>query len=134
MVNTTDPALRSFIEVAPDSHFPIQNLPYCAFYTTDKNQPRIGVAIGDFILDLNEIEKEGLFDGEFCKGTNVFGQSTLNKFMELGKEAWTEARETISNLLFKTVPTLRDNQDLRKRSLIPSIECTFMLPFQVSEF
>ena len=64
--------MKSFIPVAPDSHFSIQNLPYGVFRTT-KRTVRIGVAIGDFILDMREAEEQGLFrdieglpEGVFC--------------------------------------------------------------------
>jgi hypothetical protein len=38
-------ALKSFIEVAPDSHFPIQNLLFGVFQPT-QGESRVGVAIG----------------------------------------------------------------------------------------
>ena len=43
---------KSFIEIDPECHFPIQNLPYGIFSRPNQNQPRVGVAIGDLILDL----------------------------------------------------------------------------------
>jgi fumarylacetoacetase len=46
-MDPNDPKLRSFVPVAPDSHFPIQNLPYGVFTTPANYTPRIGVAIGD---------------------------------------------------------------------------------------
>ncbi|HMO46486.1 MAG TPA: fumarylacetoacetase [Rubrivivax sp.] len=52
---THDAALRSWVESAnaPDSDFPVQNLPYGAFRRKGSDEPlRIGVAIGDQILDL----------------------------------------------------------------------------------
>jgi fumarylacetoacetase len=52
---THDAALRSWVESAnaPDSDFPVQNLPYGAFRRAGSDEPlRIGVAIGDQILDL----------------------------------------------------------------------------------
>ena len=52
---------KSFIEVNQESHFPIQNLPYGVFSTKNNNTPRIGVAIGDYVLDLSVLEKEGFF-------------------------------------------------------------------------
>ena len=51
---------KSFIEVNPDSHFPIQNLPYGIFKHPRFPAPRVGVAIGDLILDLAELEQQGL--------------------------------------------------------------------------
>lgn len=53
----------SFIQVDQDSHFPIQNLPYGIFSTQPDNQKRVGVAIGDFVLDLQAVAKTGYFKG-----------------------------------------------------------------------
>ena len=51
---TNDPKLRSFIPVAAESHFPIQNLPYGVFAPTPTEPSRCGVRIGEFVLDLAE--------------------------------------------------------------------------------
>lgn len=66
--------LKSFIEVQPDSHFPIQNLPYGVFRTAPDLPPRPGVAIGEYVLDLSEIASAGLFDGPFLKNSDCFNQ------------------------------------------------------------
>jgi len=52
-----DPKLRSFIPVDPQSDFPIQNLPYGVF-SAHGLAPRVGVAIGDYVLDLWELEQD----------------------------------------------------------------------------
>jgi fumarylacetoacetase len=51
---THDPDLRSWVGTAnaPDTDFPIQNLPFGRFRAGDDPQWKIGVAIGDQILDL----------------------------------------------------------------------------------
>ena len=51
---THDPALRSWLESAndPGTDFPIQNLPFGRFRRADDMAWRIGVAIGDQVLDL----------------------------------------------------------------------------------
>ena len=72
---TTDPALRSFIPVAPDSHFPIQNLPYGVFRRKN-GITAVGVAIGDTILDLSVLEVRGLLPD-----ADVFNRPSLNLFM-----------------------------------------------------
>merc|ERR1712136_577472 len=70
----------SFVPVPVGSDFPLENLPYGIFSTSDNVKPRIGVAIGDHILDLSAIAH--LFNGEHLKQyQNVFNESTLNKFM-----------------------------------------------------
>jgi fumarylacetoacetase len=67
-------ALKSFIEVHPDSHFPIQNLPYGVFRPEPGSAARPGVAIGDYVLDLSEIASAGLFDGPILKNSDCFSQ------------------------------------------------------------
>ena len=51
---THDPARRSFVESAnaPGNDFPIQNLPFGVFRPAPGQAPRVGVAIGDQILDV----------------------------------------------------------------------------------
>lgn len=39
----------SFVSVAPDCDFPIQNLPYGVFSTKTNEKKRVGIAIGDFV-------------------------------------------------------------------------------------
>ena len=58
-MHTIDPGLRSFVPVAADSDFPIQNLPFGVFSTTGDDR-RPGVAIGDQILDLSVVHGGGL--------------------------------------------------------------------------
>jgi fumarylacetoacetase len=52
---THDPKRRSWVESAnaPGTDFPIQNLPYCVFCPAAGMPPRVGVAIGDQILDVD---------------------------------------------------------------------------------
>ena len=49
MLTSNDPALRSFLPVLPDSHFPIQNLPFGIFSRPADEMPRVGVAIGAMV-------------------------------------------------------------------------------------
>ncbi len=70
-----DPTLRSFIDVDPISDFSIQNLPYGVFSAKDGLAPRVGVAIGNFVLDLWELEQDCRLDvgnaGVFCATTKT---------------------------------------------------------------
>ncbi|GFY91684.1 fumarylacetoacetase [Actinidia rufa] len=111
--------LQSFVEVHPDSHFPIQNLPYGVFRPEPGSEPRPGVAIGDYVLDLSAIASAGLFDGPILRRSDCFHQTNLNKLLGMGRPAWTEARATIQKILSSTEPTLRDNASLRQKALVP---------------
>ncbi|KAF2557778.1 hypothetical protein F2Q68_00013306 [Brassica cretica] len=66
--------LKSFVDVTPDSHFPIQNLPYGVFKPDSNSTPRPAVAIGDSVLDLSAISEAGLFDGPILNGSDCFLQ------------------------------------------------------------
>ena len=81
-----DPKLRSFIPVDPTSDFPIQNLPYGVFSAKDGLAPRVGVAIGDYVLDLWELEQDCRLD---VVEPGVFAAPTLNSFMALGPKVWS---------------------------------------------
>src|SRR5205809_7553900 len=73
---TNDPALRSFIPVTPESHFPIQNLPYGVFRRGSGDPRHIGVAIGESVLNLAELEERGLLNGPALRGRRVLRQPT----------------------------------------------------------
>ncbi len=132
MSNPNDPKLRSFIEVDPGSDFPIQNLPYGVFSTAAYPAPRVGVAIGEYVLDLAVLENEGLVDVSPAYG--IFAQSSINAFMALGPKVWSRTRTRISELLRLENPQLRDNKDLRGRALVPMRDAALHLPLAVSGY
>jgi len=126
-----DPALRSFIPVDAASDFPIQNLPYGVFSTAALPAPRVGVAIGDHVLDLWELEQDCRLD---VGPLGVFSASTLNPFMALGPKVWSRTRARISELLRHDSPELRDNDELRARALVPMANARLHLPIAVSGY
>lgn len=131
---TNDPSLSSFIEVEQESHFPIQNLPYGLARPKNGGEAFLCTAIGNYVVNLAELEAAGVFDGPQLDGKHVFRASTLNDFMELGRKAWAEARSYISTLLSADEPTLRDNEALRERVLIPMEEVEMMLPVDIGDY
>src|SRR5258708_7375153 len=146
---TYDPSLRSWVPVAADSHFPIQNLPYGIFHR-EGEAPRVGVAIGDFVLDLSVVwdrflrnmavhsEERLSFLGamslQFLTGARVFHQVSLNAFLALGRSAWGVARTVISGLLGADEPALRDDAELRSRALIPMADVELLLPVEIGDY
>src|SRR5580658_181161 len=126
-----DPTLRSFIDVDPESDFPIQNLPYGVFSAQGGLAPRVGVAIGDYVLDLWELEQDGRLDvGEL----GIFAAPVLNPFMALGPKVWSKTRARISELLRHDNPELRDNSELRRRALVPMADVKLHLPIAVAGY
>ena len=95
---THNPARRSWVETAnaAGTDFPIQNLPYGVFSVAG-GERRVGVAIGDQILDLTQLEADGILTpGGDAK---VFGQGILNPLMALSQNVWTQTRGKIADLL-----------------------------------
>jgi len=126
-------SLKSFIEVAPDSHFPIQNLPYGIFKPA-QGEARVGVAMGEFVLDLLVLEELGHFESVEFQGRRVFSENALNAFLALGRPAWRKAREVIQHLLAADTGTLRDDTAVRARAFHAQKEVTMQLPARIGDY
>lgn len=131
---TNNPELVSFIPVASTSHFPIQNLPYGVFRPRSERAARIGVAIGDYVLDLAVLADRGHFKNAKVEQPPVFARPTLNDFMALGREVWRDIRSTVSHLLSADVTTLRDDPQLRRESLWPLEQVELLLPACIGDY
>jgi len=129
-----DSSLRSFIDVAPDSDFSIHNLPYGVFRPSTLAIPRVGVAIGEKVLDLSVLVEKGIFDGPEIRDTYVFHEPRLNAFMAMGRPAWQEARARITQLLSADEPTLRDDAGLLDAALRPAGSVEMLLPARIDDY
>ena len=110
MTETHDPRLTSWVESAnsPQADFPIQNLPFCVFRHAH-SAPRIGVGIGDSILEIPDV-------------------ASLNDLASEGRAACSELRLKLSR-------TLRaDNPYPPKALLFPMAECSLDLPLQIGDY
>jgi fumarylacetoacetase len=125
--------IRSWIESANDAAnpFPLNNLPYGVFSTPDFD-PRCGVAIGDQILDIEALEKAGLFRlGEKA----LFNQAVWNPLMEAGSRQWSAFRMRLIELLIEGGETsLSGNKELRTRALIDASQTQLYMPIKVAEY
>lgn len=117
----------SWLSIAPDSDFSTQNLPYGVFHTGD-NRPRAGVAIGDFILDLEAAADAGMF-GKRRFFKKIFAQATLNEFIALGKPVTNRVRKKIQAWLLE--PQTPDNA---QSLLVNRKSATMLMPIQVPNY
>jgi fumarylacetoacetase len=108
---THDPNLRSWVDSAniPGCDFPIQNLPLGVFQTSNSVQPRVGVAIGDSILDLRP----------WLDGTN------LNGYLSLSAAQRHDLRQSVSKAL---------ERGAAKRELVPQSECEMLVPAVIGDY
>jgi len=130
----TESTLRSFVPVDPASHFPLENLPYGVFRGRHAGEPRVGVAIGEFVLDLAVLEQTRLLDAARYGGRPLFHHPSLNPFMALGRTAWREVRAQLQELLGEDNPRLRDDQPLRDRALLPQAQVEMLLPAAIGDY
>jgi fumarylacetoacetase len=129
-----DRDLRTFVDVPADSHFTIHNLPYGVFRPTAGRSPRIGVAVGDAVLDLSVLVERGLLNGRSLGHGEALREPNLNAFMALGRPAWQEARRRITQLLRADEPTLRDDASVRNAALFPRSRVEMLLPAAIGDY
>ncbi|MEO6903328.1 MAG: fumarylacetoacetase [Bacteroidia bacterium] len=132
MLKVNNPSLKSWIEVAPQSDFPIQNLPF-GIFKTQSSSPRIGVAIGDQVLDLAILNKLGFLDNLKIENS-IFTNQYLNDFIALGKQTTRTVRERISNLLNKENSELRDNKEVHAKVLQKISNVQMQMPVRVGDY
>ena len=123
--------LRSFIDIPPDSHFPLENLPFGVCKPRD-GAARIGVALGDQVIDLSALEAAGHFKD--LPQRDLFARDSLNDFLALGRPAWKKVREILQKLLAADNPALRDDQQLRQRVFHRQSDVTMQLPVKIANY
>lgn len=134
---TTDPALRSWVASAndPATDFPIQNLPFGVFQRRgSSDRERVGIAIGDRVLDLVACAGAELFDAELSAVVARCGHGTLNELMRLGRGIARELRAAASGLLADGTPESKRARDMAAEILIPIGDCELMVPASVGDY
>ena len=99
---THDPTLGSWVTSAnaPDTDFPIQNLPFGRFRRAGTNEPlRVGVAIGDQVLDLRLAREMSPWGDGVDALLEPLALGDLAAFMEMGRPAWKALRAALSAAL-----------------------------------
>lgn len=113
------------IDIPGNSDFSIHNLPFGIFSTPDRG-PRVGVAVGDHILDLVALGHQHVFDFN----TAVLERDSLNDFIALGKEVTTGTRKKIQHWL-------RDQQSVlegRPQLFVQRDRARMHLPVKIGDY
>lgn len=120
--------LRSWVPVDPNSDFPIQNLPF-GIFSTSKKSPRVGVAIGEKIVDLLELASKGFISVD----ENILNQDSLNDLMAFGRAYSLKLRERLAELLDEDNADLKDSMD-RGSIIVNQSEATMHMPVKVGDY
>jgi fumarylacetoacetase len=132
MLKANDPSLHSWIEIAPNSDFPIQNLPFGIFETDDRD-PRVGVAIGDYVFDLLAVARLNFFE-LIDIDPNVFHRPYLNDFIALGKPTWRAVRNRVSALLRNDNDEISGSSELIDKCLVKQSDVRMLMPVKVGNY
>ena len=133
---THDQNLKSWIESAndPNTDFPLQNLPFCVFTRSCTYEDvRIGIAVGDFILDVYACYECCLFDDDsFSIAVSADNYCLDHSVMKKNKDLQTAFRRRLIEILSETA-----DEKTRKsveRNLIPINEVDFHLPAHIGDY
>jgi fumarylacetoacetase len=113
----------SWIDIPDGSPFGPENLPLGVFRHGDE-EPRVGAAIGDQLIDLAPVASAQMLDG-----AQLFAEPTLNAFLALGRPAWRATRNWLLDLVRN-----ENDRDTVEPHLIPQSAVTMRLPFEVGDY
>jgi fumarylacetoacetase len=123
---THDPKRTSWVESAQGhGDFPIQNLPF-GIFAPDGEEARIGIAIGDMILDLRACAETGLIGADW---RGICGKATLNYMLALPSERRRALRRRISELLSQEV-----NRTAVEPFLCRAADAVLHLPAHIGDY
>ena len=125
----------SWLDIDPESGFSLQNLPYCVF-STGRDGPRIGVAVGDYVVDMSNLLETGVFQ-HIKSDLSSLKESTLNTYASLPKTVHSQIRSTLQELFKKDTTLgsfLRDDHQRRESILIPHQQARFHLPMVIGDY
>jgi fumarylacetoacetase len=127
-MKANNPKLKTWAEVPENSDFPIQNLPF-GIFSTSKKSPRVGVAIGEKIVDLLELSKAGLIEVD----EKVLDNQYLNDLMALGRDFATKLRNRLSDLLEENNSELKDSVN-RGKVMVNMAQANLHMPVKVGDY
>jgi fumarylacetoacetase len=120
-------ALSSWVAGVDGSGFSAEHLPYGVVSTHDA-PPRVGVRLGDLVLDLDRLARDDVADlADVLAGGAA--RPSLNDLMALGPDRWRTLRERLTDLVC----------DARHRAavepaLVPLGDCRLHLPVAVADY
>jgi fumarylacetoacetase len=130
--HTHDPLLHSWVESAnqPDTDFPIQNLPLGVFARPGESEGRVGVAIGDQVLDLKACSEAGLL--KLLDAEEACRAHRLNELMALTSQQRRALRGRLVELLKHDADG--EHRSLTEKALLDQDSVRMLLPARVGDY
>ncbi len=114
----------TWLSIAADSPFPLENLPYGIFTTPDRAEPRVGVAIGEYVLAAGALATD-----QGLRYARTLDASTLNPFMAAGPPVWHDFRQQLRRWLTDDV-----HRAVVEPHLLPLANALLLMPFEVADY
>ncbi len=134
---THDATLTSWVTSAnaPDADFPVQNLPYGVFRRAGADEPfRVGVAIGDRILDVGAARGAGIIGDAADAAAAACEDTALNSLMAMGPDAWRALRSAISRVLRADTAEGRDAAARGEGMTIAIADAELTIPARIGDY
>lgn len=129
----------SWLTIPRSSHFSLANIPFGIISTSTRPNRRPAIAIGEYVLDLENFSAGGGFSdlASVRNHASVFSANTLNEFAALGRRVHREVRQYLRDVFSQETRypnRLRDNESLRKQALIPIQQVHLHLPLEIGDY
>jgi len=131
-ITANDPNRKSWLPVAKDSDFPIQNIPFGVFITKE-DMITIGTRIGDTVVDLGALHQLGYFK-EIPLTDDIFLQDSLNDFIADGRKTWRLVRNRIAEIFDANNTTLANNAAHKEAVLFSLDDIEMQLPVAIGDY
>ena len=132
MIRANDPNRKTWMQIPEGSDFTMQNLPFGVF-KTDLFKPRVGVAIGDQIIDLYSLSILGYLQNMPFQ-LDAYLSPSLNNLMSYGKDAVRDLRNRISDVLEENNEELRDHDVHLNQVLFGQEDVQMLMPLEIGDY
>jgi fumarylacetoacetase len=131
-ITANNPDRKSWLDIDPNSDFPIQNIPFGVFLTKE-NIVTVGTRLGDYAVDLGALQQLNYFNG-IDLTDDVFMQDTLNDFISDGKKTWRLVRNRIADIFDSNNSKLKENKKHRDIVIFRIEDVEMQLPVFIGDY
>jgi fumarylacetoacetase len=133
---THDATLTSWVDSAnePGADFPVQNLPFGVYTDPQTGKGKVGIAIGDMILDVTATRAKGVIGGAADDAAGACAGDTLNGLMAMGGRHWSALRAAASKALRHDTEEGEAAEALAGEILVAQADVTMRLPAQIGDY
>jgi fumarylacetoacetase len=120
--------MNCWINIDKNSDFSIHNLPF-GIFSVNNGEKRLGIAIGDLIVDLSQLADLGIFKS-ISFDYQILKSDFLNDFISLGKKTTTKVRELVQSEICNDKSILKNNSQV----FIKKSNAKMHLPVKIGDY